>query len=437
MDNPQHCLQSPVHDGGTYDVAVIGGGMAGCAAALAAAWLGLRTVLVEQNAFLGGAATAGMVGQFVGWSTRSGRKVIEGAAQFIVDRLQEAGGAGPLSTFTMSTGHLMNRVEYDAEILKVVLDELMMEAGVDVLLKATLVDAQVESQRVTAATIWAAGGFHRLHASAFVDASGDMGLLSRAGATFLGLQDGEALQPGTMMFSIGPVDFDRLDSLSGAERAQIVSKGLASGALPRAALHYSRAPGSNDAWFNISRVNVEPDDPFSTSRGEIEGRRQAVEISRFLVENLPGCGAARLSSIAPQLGVRDTRRVKGDYVVTRQDLETGRRFADTVACGAYPIDIHKPEGKGIDFFEFPEDHHYCIPFSALIPAGLSNVLAAGRGISATAEAFAALRIMPMAMAMGQAAGIAASMAAQVGLVRDIEISTLQSTLREQNAYLGE
>lgn len=429
---------APLRADAECDVIVVGGGMAGCAAALAAARNGAKVLLIEQNAFLGGAATAGMVGQFVGWQTRSGRTVIRGVAEEIVERLRADGGCGPLGTFVMSTGHVMNRIEYDAQVLKVSLEQMLIEAGVRILFKSVNMGAACEGGHVTELRVWAAGKPLTLRAACYIDASGDMSLVTVAGGRFLGLNEGEALQPGTMMFEMAPVDIAALEGMSRADRDRVVAEGLESGALPRAALHYSRVPGANAAWFNISRVSVDPDDPFSVSAGEIEGRRQALEISRFLTVHMPGCGEARLSAIAPQLGIRDTRRVRGDYVVTREDITRGERFDDTVAAGAYPIDVHKPTGKEITFIEFSEDHHYNIPWRALLPEGLRNVAVAGRGISATHEAFAALRVMPTAMAMGHAAGTGAALAMQAqGELRQVKVGALQARLRAENAYLGD
>lgn len=422
-----------------YDVVVVGGGMAGCVAALAAAKAGVSVLLIEQNAFLGGAATAGGVGQFVGWQTRSGRQVVCGYAQEIIERLRNEGGCGEIERFTMSTGHVMNRIQYDVELLKIVLDDVLTDAGVDILFKSAVIDGAARIGRLASISVWSAGRMIQISASSFVDASGDMSLLVKAGAEFLDLDTGQTLQPGTMMFAVSPVNFKKLDGISESRMRALAQEGVDQGVLPRAALHYSKVPQSSSAWFNISRVVVDPDDPFSISRAEIEGRRQVREISRYLISRVPGCENARLSSMAPQLGIRDTRRVRGDYVITREDIATGIVFEDTVACGAYPIDIHRADTPTIDFIEFGEDHHYSIPLRALIPAGLKNVLAAGRGISATHDAFAALRVMPTAMAMGHAAGLAGAMASALGQgdVRAVDGAQLRAGLVDTGAYLGE
>lgn len=421
-----------------YDVIVVGGGMAGCAAALSAARNGAKVLLIEQNAFLGGAATAGMVGQFVGWQTRSRRMVVLGVAENIVARLRADGGCGDLDTFIMSTGHQMDRIEYDAEILKVSLEQMLVEQNVSILFKSFVMAANCVDDRINSVSVWAAGQLIVVSASVFIDASGDMTLVTVSGGDFLELESGEALQPGTMMFEMAPVDLKQMNAMSSADRDRIIAAGLKAGVLPRAALHYSRVPDADAAWFNISRVSVDPEDPFSVSRGEIEGRRQAIEISHFLRQHMPGCENARLSALAPQLGIRDSRRVRGDHVITRDEISTGIVYHDTIACGAYPIDVHKPTETKLTFIEFGEDHHYAIPYRSLIPVGLRNVLTAGRGISATHEAFAALRVMPTAMAMGHAAGLGAALAADVvqGDVRQVAIPELQARLRSENAFLG-
>ncbi|GKX34937.1 MAG: membrane protein [Rhizobiaceae bacterium MnEN-MB40S] len=419
------------------DVFVLGGGMAGCMAAIAASRSGARVLLAERSGFLGGAATAGSVSQFVGWSTRAGRQVVRGLADEVIDVLRKESGAGDMGRFVMSTGNVMDRIEYDADLLKIVLDRMTTDAGASVVFHSMLAAVSKEQDSVRSVHLAVPGGVMNVRAAAFVDASGDMALLDGSGSEFLP-DDDASRQPATMMFSMAPVDFERLNGVTRDEKTAIIAQGLAAGDLARAALHHSRVPGSDVAWFNISRVVVDPSDPFSLSAGEMEGRRQALRISRFLRSALPGCENARLNQIAPMLGIRDTRRMAGDHVLTVEELRQGASFTDTVACGAYPVDIHHGDSPELTFEEFGEDHFYRIPYRSMLPAGLGNVAAAGRGISAEREAFAALRVMPNAMAMGHAVGIAAHFAASrhAGAFRDVSVPELQDALRRQNAFLG-
>ena len=322
------------------DVLASGGGMAGTVAAIAAARQGARTVLFERHGFLGGAATAGAVGQFVGWETRAGRRVIAGIAEEIVRRLEAMGGSSGHGHFVMSTGHRMDRVEYDTEILKVVLDEMVHEAGVRVLLHSQLAQVSRRGRAIASATVLTKGGLLDVRARVFIDSSGDLDLMARAGAPFLGLDEGESLQPATMMFRLGPIDFAAFDGMSAETKAALAARGVALGALPRAALHCSRVPGCDDGWFNVTRLAIDASDPFALSEGEREGRRQALAAARFIAANVPGCARARLVSFAPQLGIRETRRVKGRYELTAADVISCADFEDAIGVNGWPLEKH-------------------------------------------------------------------------------------------------
>ncbi|MFC3127755.1 FAD-dependent oxidoreductase [Pseudoroseomonas globiformis] len=418
------------------DVLVCGGGMAGSVAAVAAARAGASTLLVERWGFLGGSATAAAVGQFVGWETAAGRQVIRGTAEEIVQRLGQEGASGGHTRFTMSTGHPMDQVSYDPEALKLVLDRMVIEAGARVLFHATLLGVERAGRRIEAVTVLTKAGPVTVRPRVVIDASGDLDLLARAGAEFLPLDPAEAMQPATMMFRFGPIDYTVFDAMSTEQRQALSRQGVASGALARAALHQSRIPGSSDGWFNISRVSLDATDPFALSAGEMEGRRQAFAAARFLRDHVPGCDTGRLVALAAQLGIRESRRVQGDYVLTAEDLRADRRFPDAVAVGAYPMDIHPAQGAGLHFETFGGDRSYEIPYGCMLPAGLDNALVAGRGISATHAAHASVRVMPTTMAIGQAAGVAGAMAAsgQAG-PREVIPEILRRKLREGGAYL--
>jgi len=420
------------------DVLVCGGGVAGVVAAVAAARHGAKVILAERYGFLGGNATAGAVAQFNSWQTASGRRVVAGLAQEVVDRLRALGGAGEHEVFVMSTGHKMDRVEYAPEVLKLVLDDMLLEAGVQPLLHASLLDVGCEGRHVRSVRLLTKGGAIAVRPQVLIDASGDLDAVRQAGARFLLLQEGEALQPATMMFRFGPVDFERLQALPQDQVAALARQGYASGALARAALHASRDPFSQDGWFNISRLAVDATDPMALSRAEMEGRKQAWRAAQFLREHVPGCEAGRLQAFGTQVGIRETRRVEGDHVLTAQELLQPAHFDDGIASGAYPIDIHPAAGGELEYRSLGEDHAYAIPYRSLIPTALDNVLVAGRGISATHEALAAIRVMTISMAVGQAAGLAASLACRSGvpvMVRQVDRVALRSGLLESGAIL--
>lgn len=420
------------------DVLVCGGGVAGTMAAVAAARHGARVVLAERYGFLGGNATAGAVAQFNSWQTAGGRRVVAGLAAEVVERLRRYGAAGEHHAFEMSNGHRMDRVEYAPEVLKLVLDDMVVEAGVQPLLHTSLLDARREGRRVQELRLLTKGGLLALRPRVLVDTSGDMDALRQAGAAFLGLEAGEALQPATMMFRFGPIDFERLEALAAPDIAALAQRGFAEGHLARAALHFSRDPFSTDGWFNISRLAVDATDPAALGAAEIEGRRQAWRAAAFLRGCVPGCAQGRLVAFGTQVGVRETRRMAGDHVLNEEELRRPAPFADAIAAGAYPIDIHPAAGGGLHYEPLSPDHAYQIPYRSLLPAALDNALAAGRGVSATHGALAAIRVMTISMAVGQAAGTAAAMAAldHGGAVRQVPVAALRERLLQAGACLA-
>ena len=279
------------------------------------------------------------------------------------------------------------------------------------MLHSQLAQVSRRGRAISSVMLLTKGGLLEVRARLFIDSSGDLDLMARAGASFLGLDEGESLQPATMMFRLGPIDFAAFDGMSAQTKATLAERGVAEGALPRAALHCSRVPGRDDGWFNVTRISIDASDPFALSDGEREGRRQALAAARFIVANVPGCTRARLISFAPQLGIRETRRIEGLATLTADDLRGGAEFVDAMALGAYPIDVHHTGDADITFEELGPDHVYALPYRIAVPQGIDNALVAGRGLSATHEAHGAIRVMPTAMAVAQAVGTAAALLA--------------------------
>lgn len=211
----------------------------------------------------------------------------------------------------MSNGHRMDRVPYSPELLKLVLDDMVLDAGVTPLLHTVVLAASAPERRIGTVLVHGKGGALMLRPSVLVDASGDIDVLYKAGARFLDLDPGEQLQPATMMFRFGPLDHVRFEAIAPGEKQRLAKRGFELGHRPRAALHASREPGSDDAWFNIGRLAVDATDPLALGAAEIEGRRQAWRAARFLADEVPGCETGRLRGFGTQIGVRETRRVRG------------------------------------------------------------------------------------------------------------------------------
>ncbi len=437
MNDSLHDAPRPTAPALRPDVLVCGGGLAGAMAAVAAARQGAQVLLVERYGFLGGNATGGAVAQFNSWQTAGGRRVVAGLAQEVVERLQGYEAARPHEVFVMSTGHKMDRIEYSPEILKLVLDDMVTDAGVQPLLHASVLDVDAEQGRIRTVRLLTKSGPLDVHPQVVIDTSGDIDVLHRAGARFLELDAGDQLQPATMMFRFGPVDFERFDRLSTEEVNALARRGYEEGTLARAALHAARDPFSSDAWFNISRLGIDASDAGALSRAEIEGRRQAWKAAEYLRRAVPGCEAGRLQAFATQVGVRETRRMHGDHVLTAEELNQPVQFDDAIAAGAYPIDIHPASGGELIYNELGEHHAYQIPYRSLVPRDLRNALVAGRGISATHAALAAIRVMTISMAVGQAAGTAAALACEAGgEVRAVDTQRLRGLLLANGAVLA-
>ncbi|MGQ8873721.1 FAD-dependent oxidoreductase [Paenibacillus sp. TSA_86.1] len=441
----------------TADVVIVGGGPAGIAAAIAAGRQGVRVVLVERYGFVGGMSTAAMVYPWMTFHTEQGEQVIRGIAQEIVDRLQARGG---------SPGHLRDTVgfvhsvtPYDSAVYQVVAAEMLKEAGVRLLLHSfvdgvTAVDDRVEAVRVTNKS-----GQLELQANVFVDASGDADVAYLAGAAIAkGREEDSQSQPMTMKFRMRGVDLGRVkqymqehpedfyEKTPFAELDKIPLTGVSGfyshwkkAAVPvqRDQVLFFTGPAEDEVLINCTRVQgLDATNAVDLTEAEQEGRKQVLMIAEFLRNDVPGFERASISAVAPQIGIRESRRVIGHYALTQEDVVAGRKFGDVVARSGYPIDIHDPSGQGVTAAFIRGDGAYDIPYRCLISLNMSNLLAAGRCISTTHEAHATTRLTPSCMATGEAAGTAAAMAVKLKLVpAKLPVSLLQTELRCNGAAI--
>lgn len=448
---------------GIYDVAVVGGGVSGCHAALAAARLGAKVLLIEACGSLGGALVNMGVGPMMSFHNRAGRQLICGTPQEMVDRLiARHGSPGHILD---STGYCSTVTPFDAEILKVVLDGMLAESGVDVLFHTRLVEAVCPADTVDSLVVHNRGGLQRVRASVYVDATGDAELAHLCGVPFtLGREGDNRTQPLTMNVRVAGVDSRALKCHILTHWDQFTDEVRADGG-PKM---LERAPrismwGFYDAWrqakargdvdiprdnvlffetntvgefiFNTSRIlGVDPTDPIAVGRAETEGRRQAQELFRFLRNGIPGFENAVLIGTPGHVGIRESRHPRAVYMLTAEDLLSERRFVHTVALGGYPIDIHSPDGQGTHSRHLSEKGCYCIPMESLMANEHSNLLLTGRAIGADHYAGAAVRVTPIAMATGQAAGTMAFLARETG-VGGIGYDDLKKRLMAANVLL--
>ncbi|NGN62342.1 FAD-dependent oxidoreductase [Streptomyces sp. A7024] len=395
------------------DVAVAGGGSAGCAAAVAAARLGARTLLIEGYGFLGGTGTA-VLDTFYGFYAPGpdAPRVVGGIGWEVCEALTARGEAFERpNTYGAGTG-----VTYEPEALKAVWDELTSAAGADVLLHARVTGVVLDGDRVTGLAVDCAGGPRLVRAAAVIDATGDAEVAWRAGCALERPRRERPLQPMTTTFRIAGVD---LTATPSRKLHALMAEAAASGAydLPRreGSVHRTVHPGTGHT--NLTRVTgLDPTDPWDLSRAESEGRRQAAEYLRFLRERVPGYEDAVLTGTSVRIGVRESRRLAGRTVLRREDVLAARDFPDAIArCGA-PVEDHDG-GTGTVWAYVGGARTgltYGVPYGCLVPRTLRGLLVAGRCLSATHDAHASVRSMAQCMATGQAAGAACALSVRRG-----------------------
>jgi hypothetical protein len=411
---------------------VVGAGPAGCAAALAAARMGAEVWLIERYGFPGGMATMGLVHPWMTYYAGD-KQIIGGVFAEVVERLKLQ------SAFTDSSHFSQRHHCFDPEALKQILLDMLVEAGVKLLLHSLLIDAQAEAGRITRLVVASKSGIEELRPQLVIDASGDGDVAAWAGAAYeKGRAEDGLMQPMTLHFRMAHVDVTRMPSRE--EINQIYETAKLAGEIdcPRENLLWFDTTISDQIHFNTTRVNrVDGTSRDDLTRAEIESRRQTQEIVRFLQRRVPGFEKAILVQTAPQIGVRETRRIVGEYMLTAEDVLGARKFDDGIALSSYPIDVHNPAGTGTVIRYLPEGEYYSIPYRCLIPRQMAGLLVAGRPISATHDAHASARIQAVCYATGQAAGVATALALGEGLEpRQVKVGKLQEALRSQGAILA-
>lgn len=419
------------------EVVVVGSGSAGATAAIAAARTGADTLLIERYGFLGGTSTM-VLDTFYGFYTPATNevRVVDGIPWEIVQRLY---GYEAVIERPSSYG-AGQAVTYDPTLLKAVWEQTALGSGVRLRLHTLVIDVLMEDGRITGLVVAGKTGLGIIRGRTFVDASGDADLVWRAGAPFEWAgADGQPAQSLTTTFRLGNVDVAAAKSVKHSELAARMKAANLSGEyrLPREEGSIHITPAAGVVATNLTRIAyVDGTDPVELTKAEVEGRKQALEYTRFLRDQIPGYEQAFLMNFSTQVGIRETRRLLGETRLTRADVLGARRFEDAIAqCGA-PIEEHQA-GSSTRWEYVPEGGTYDIPFRALLPVGVSNLVVAGRCLSADHDAHASVRSMGQCMAMGQAAGTAAALGARSGAALNrLPIAELQGMLRANGALFS-
>ncbi|MBM3187304.1 MAG: FAD-dependent oxidoreductase [Chloroflexi bacterium] len=437
------------------DVVVCGGGPGGFAAAIAAARHGAQTVLIERYGFMGGLATAGLVAPILGHTaSRSHMPIVEGLLREITERMHAINGAPTWEAALQEWG-----VRFDAEALKIVLDEMCAEAGVRLMLHSYVADVVVDGGAIAAVIVENKSGRQAVAGGIFVDGTGDADVAFRAGAPTTHGRPFDK-RPESMGSFFHLAGFEPLSEARRQEVVEQVRQEMARGRFRfyNPGFLNANAYHTDHTAANMTRFGGDSDVAEDMTAAELSVRGEVWKLVRYLQQNVPEFRGVYVQQTSPQVGPRESRQIVGPYALTGDDVRAGSKFDDAVARGSWWIDIHCPRGETYpvhlcvvecpkqeecpfwasehtrmlsrDQLHPPDGDWYDIPYRSLLSAGIGNLLSTGRCISATHEGMAGSRVMGTCVAIGQAAGTAAALATSAKVApADLDVRRLRDALR--------
>lgn len=436
---------------GEFDVVVVGGGPAGLASSASAARHGAKVLLVERYGFLGGMGTAGGVTNFAGLYGRQNgemRQVVHGVVDELLARIDALGGLNAPQDGMQGRIRVQS---YDISSLKCAADQLLVAAGVQILFHAWAAAVLMQGQKIDALVVETKSGRMAVRADRFIDCSGDADIAHFAGVPYeLGDGQGSGLYP-TTMFRVGHVDADLALAAVGDFKA--INKLMAQvqhdkpgqyqfpreGAILRPQKNPCEWRANVTQIANADGSAMDATDANQLSAGELQGRRQIMDYFRFLRHEVPGFADSAVVDIAAQIGVRETRRIQGQYMLTGEDILASSRFDDAIGINAWPMELH---AAGRIDWQFPRNWQSTegrifndLPWRMLVPQKITNLLVAGRCASMTHEGQSAARVSGGCFVMGQAAGTAAAILSASQTFADMNVKALQQTLKRDGVYL--
>lgn len=438
-----------------YDLIVAGGGPAGMASAVAASRRKAKTLLIERYGFLGGEGATQLA--IFGFFDKQKKRVLKGIPEEFVTLLKKIGG---------TTGHVMvdgahfsSFTGTDMEMFKYAAMEMVLDSGADILLHSVISDAVVDNNKITGVTVVNKSGVNIIKANYYIDATGDGDLARFSGVPYeKGRKKDGLMQAMSLRFRLGRVDLEKVEKLwnegaarckkPGEDKETFLRGGGTLGPYEKYANKIKLFPRANrkfwlfsmhdnEVSFNVTSViKKDATDAYELTEAEIEARRHIMKIVDFLKKYVPGFEKTYIIDIAPHIGVRETRRIKGEYTLTDEDVLQGRDFNDSIARSGFPTDLHDPEGKGLETEPIINGGSYGIPYRILVPITIDNLLVAGRCVSATHKAISSLRVMGSCMAMGQAAGTSIALCIEGDVIpRLLNTKLLREELKKDEVIL--